>query len=466
MTICLAEELKAQKGIEHCLIVCGLNSLKTNWKSEIEKHSNLKCRILGERINKKGNVSYASVADRAKELEEPIEEFFIITNIESFGEEKIPIFNRDGSPKLNAKGKQMYKAVCPLVEAFNKSKNKIDMIAIDEVHKCKDPTAQRTSNFIKLDSEFKLAMTGTLLLNNPLDAYVALHWTGNDASTYTNFKSMYCEFGGFGGHEIIGYKNLNILKDEIENCSLRRTKETLKLEGKELPPRTFVNEYVDMDKAHKDFYEAIKAGVKEEADLIDLKANNLLALVTRLRQATACPQLLTSKGVMSSKVERAIDLVEEIISQGEKVVVFSTFKEPVEQLAKALAKYKPLVATGDTKDAEVEQIKAAFMTDKARKVLLGTWQKMGTGHTLTSACYMIFIDTPWTYSVYLQACDRIHRIGQTKPVTVYNLMCVNTIDERVQDILETKKALSEFVIDDKIESETDMEALRKIISDL
>ena len=106
------------------------------------------------------------------------------------------------------------------------------------------------------------------------------------------------------------------------------------------------------------------------------------------------------------------------------------------------------------------------MTDPKRQVLLGTWQKMGTGHTLTSACYMIFIDTPWTYSVYQQAADRIYRIGQTKPVTVYNLICVGTIDERVQDILETKKALAEFVIDDKIETESDREALLKIISDL
>ena len=66
--ICAAEELKKQKGIEHCLIICGINTLKQNWKREIEKFSHESCRIIGERINSKGKTTYAPIKDRAEEL--------------------------------------------------------------------------------------------------------------------------------------------------------------------------------------------------------------------------------------------------------------------------------------------------------------------------------------------------------------------------------------------------------------
>lgn len=148
--IYLAEELKRYKGIKHCLIICGINNLKFNWKKEIEKHSNSSCVILGQRINKKGKLVIGSVKDRVNHLLNTIDEFFIITNIETLREEAI-------------------------VKAFKKTKNKIDMIIVDEIHACKSPTSQQGKHLLKLDkAKFKVGMTGTLLLNNPLDTYMPL----------------------------------------------------------------------------------------------------------------------------------------------------------------------------------------------------------------------------------------------------------------------------------------------------
>ena len=89
-----------------------------------------------------------------------------------------------------------------------------------------------------------------------------------------------------------------------------------------------------------------------------------------------------------------------------------------------------------------------FQSDPNCKVFIGTWQKCGTGITLTSASYMIFLDTPYTDGVFQQACDRIYRIGTKDPVFIYNLICKNTVDERVLKIVNNKKYLSDYVVDD------------------
>lgn len=151
-------------------------------------------------------------------------------------------------------------------------------------------------------------------------------------------------------------------------------------------------EELEMSDEHKKFYEAIKNGVKEEADKIDLKASNLLALTTRLRQATACPETLTSQDILSTKVERCVELVEDLMSQNEKVVILSTFKQPVYKLQKLLSKYQPLICTGDQAEVEVSTNVDTFQNDPNSKIIIGTLAKLSTGLTLNSASYMIMLD--------------------------------------------------------------------------
>ena len=269
----LAEELKEQKGLEHCLIICGINALKGNWEAEIKKHSNLTCRIIGKKISKNGKVSYSSIKERALEIRNPLDAFFYIINVECLRSSEI-------------------------VQAIKNSKNKIDMITLDECQRCKSVHAAQASGLLQLiKSKHRIGLTGTLIQSKPLDAYVPLKWIGVEKATLTNFKSQYCIYGGFGGHQIVGYKNLKLLKEELDTCSLRRTKDII--EG--LPPKFVMDEVLEMNDDHRQFYENVKNGVKEQCDKIELNGDNVLALTVRLIQASTCPSLLTSTPIKAFK---------------------------------------------------------------------------------------------------------------------------------------------------------------------
>lgn len=433
----LAQELKERQGLQHCLIICGINTLKTNWKNEIEKHSTLTCRILGQRITKKGNLVVDGIQERLKQLKEPIEEFFVITNVETLRDDKI-------------------------VQAILKNKhNKFDMIVVDEVHKCKSNQSQQGKNLLKLNkAKYQVGATGTLLLNNPLDAYVPLKWIGAERANYSTFRYYYCNYGGPFGNMLVGFKNVHVLQDQIKKYSLRRTKDIL-----DLPPKNIIHEYVDMSEAQSIFYENVKAGIAQNVDKVKLSTANVLSMVTRLRQATACPSILTSESIPSAKMDRAEDLAEQILASGYKLVIFSTFKQTVYELAERLKQYKIVIATGDQKDFEIENAKKQFQEDPSTQVFIGTWQKCGTGITLTAASYLIFIDTPFTEAEFTQASDRIYRIGTKESVFIYNLVTRYTVDERVLELVTDKGAIADYVVDEKITPQG-LESLRKYIEEI
>ena len=399
-------------------------------------HSDETFRVIGENVNSKGTITYSTISERAREIREGVKEFFIITNIESLRSKEV-------------------------VDAIN-SRDDIGMIAVDEIHKIANKQSQQADGLLKLKAEYKIGATGTLITNSPLSSYTALKWLDIDKSNLTNFKREYCVFGGFGGHEIIGYKNLDILKNEIDEYSLRRTKEEVL---KDLPKKTVIDEYITLDDTHRTFYNKIKNAIKDEALKVDLNKNNILSLTTRLRQATVCPSILTEENSKSSKLERAVDLVNQIVDQGNKVVIFSTYKEPVYQLEEMLKEYRCLIGTGDMKDEDVSKNIDLFQTDDKYKIFIGTTSKCGTGITLNAASYMIMLDTPFTAAATAQAEDRIYRIGTVKPVFIYHLICENTIDERVAKIIAKKEAFSDYLVDDSV-NEASLKILKNYILDL
>ena len=434
--IYLAQELKLKEDIQHCLIICGINTLKHNWKNEIQNHSNLSCRILGQRNRKNGKEYIGGVKERLEDLKETIDEFFVITNIETLRNDDV-------------------------IKEIKKGKNRFDIIYADELHVMKSNSSQQGKNFLKLnDAKYMVGATGTLLVNSPVDSFVPLKWLGLEKSNKSTFEHFYCVFGGPFGNELIGYRNLTYLKDEIDNNSLRRTKDIL-----DLPSKNIIHEYIDMDDKQIQFYENIKRGVIEEADKIELKPNAVLSLFGRLRQATSCPSILTTQEIPSSKIDRACDLVNQICSNGDKVVIFSIYKETLNVLANKLKQYKPLICTGDIPDTVINSNIKNFQEDTEHMVMLATTWKMGTGITLTRASYEIFIDCTWTQAQNEQCEDRCHRIGSKNPVFIYYLWNNNTEDLHVKEIVENKSLVSDYIIDDNIPTIL-TDRLKSIIIDL
>lgn len=424
----LAGILKETEGLKHCLVICGKSSLKYNWVNDIHKHTELDSYVLGTRYYKRTGKPYVgSVAERVADLKKPIKEFFIITNIETL---------RDNN----------------IVKAIQALNHDIDMIVLDEAHVTKDPSSQQGKNLLKLTkAKRRIALTGTLIMNSPLDAYVPLKWTGNETATYTYFKNRYCVFDQFRRGQVLSYKNLDLLHQQLSTCMLRRTKE----DKLNLPPKMYTVDYVEMTDKQAILYENLKDQVRDEIDKVSLSSINPMAISMRFRQATAWTGILSSTVQESAKLNRLEDLLEEIVAQGDKALIFSVFKPTVDIIRERFKKYNPLVMTGDiTNDADIDEIRRKFQEEDENKILVGTWQKMGTGHTLTAANYVIFIDTPWTDADFQQCVDRAYRIGTTKTVHVITLVTKDTFDERVLEIVEGKKSISDYVVNASVSKES------------
>ena len=420
----IAVAKKLAKGYKHCLIICGVNGLKWNWYNEVLTHSNEKPYILGQRRRKNGNLviegsnaKLGDVLDLANN-----DSYFIITNVET-------LRNAD---------------ICAELAKACKN-NTINMIAADEVHKMKNPSSQQGKAFLKLQAETMIAMTGTPLMNTPLDLFIVLKWLRYEPNAFYKFKNHYCVMGGYGGYEVIGYKNLDELQERLNEIMLRRLKDDVL----DLPEKTYIDEYVDMTPKQSVVYNEVTSEIKANIDNIKM-ANNPLAELIRMRQATGYTGILSSTITESAKLDRMEELVEEAVENGRKVVIFSNWTQMTAPVAERLSKYNPAVITGEI-NADTRQLMIdKFQNNDKCKVIIGTSGAMGTGLTLTAGTVEIFLDHPWNRALYDQCVDRCHRIGQKQNITIYNLMCKNTIDERIWEIVNRKGAMSDAIIDGQI----------------
>lgn len=417
----IAVAKKLQKGYKHCLIVCGVNGLKWNWVDEIQTHSNEKSWILGMQPSGKigsNQAKYNDVVNLAGN-----DAYFIITNVESLRDEVI----------ANALAK-----ACKCGE--------IGIVAIDEIHKCKNPSSQQGKGILKLQSECRIAMTGTPLMNTPLDLYIILKWLGYEKHAFYAFKNHFCTMGGFGGYEIIGYRNLEELQEQLDEIMLRR----LKNDVLDLPEKTHINEYVEMTAKQEQIYREVTADIQANIDKISTSVNPLAELI-RMRQATGYTGILSSTIKESAKLDRMEELIEEAVQNGKKVVVFSNWTQMTDEIYKRLhPKYHPAIITGQTPDDVRQDEVKNFQYNDNYKVIIGTTGAMGTGLTLTAGTVEIFVDEPWNKALKDQAEDRCHRVGTTENVTIYTLLCKGTIDERINELVERKGAMADALVDGKI----------------
>lgn len=414
--------------MRHCLIVCGVNNLKWNWYKEVEIHTNEKAHILGSRVNRKGKTVIGSSAERLADLKQIHDEYFLITNIETLRDKSI---------------QSQIKKMC--------NDGIIGMTIIDEIHKCKNSQSKQGKAIHCCCSYYRLALTGTPLMNNPVDLYNVLKWLEVENHSLTYFKNLYCEMGGFGGYEIIGYKNLDQLENSLNKNMLRRRKE----EVLDLPPKIYTDELLDLDSSQDKLYRDVTNQIIEDIDRIMLLPNPLTELI-RLRQVTSNPNILTSKNITNVKYDRILDILE---STTDKVIIFSNWTKVINPLYIKLSSlgYNPALVTGESKDPILEMNK--FQSDNNCKVILGTTPALGTGYTLTAANTVIFIDEPWSKAIKDQAEDRCHRIGTKGTVNIITLICKDTIDERIHQIIKDKGELSDRIVDGKAVQPSDIKFL-------
>ena len=425
----IAVAKKLSEGYKHCLIICGVNGLKWNWRNEIATHSNETCHILGQRVKKNGQLTVKgnkekledvlALSDSQNSSNLTILDYFIVTNVETLRDEKI---------------------VAEIVKLTKTGV--INMIAFDECHKAKDHSSQQGKGILKLHSDTMIAMTGTPIMNKPLDLYTILKWLGYESHPYYSFKNHYCVMGGYGGYEIVGYKNLDELQERLNEIMLRR----LKSEVFDLPEKLYIDEYVEMTPKQAIIYKEVTSEIKANIDQIKMQ-NNPLAELIRMRQATGYTGILSSVVKESAKLDRMEELVEESIENGRQVVIFSNWTQMTDAVYERLHKKYPLsLVTGQTKD-DVRQTNIDEFQNGRSKVMIGTIGALGTGVNLYAASIVIFMDEPWTYANKAQAEDRCHRIGQTQNVTIYTIMCHDTIDTKVHEIVMKKKNIADTIVD-------------------
>lgn len=431
---------KQTDGLKHCLIICGINGNKYNWADEVKIHSREDSWILGTRFTKRPPIKMieGSTKDKMEDLNNIPHQFFWITNIETL---------RGGS----FKEKQGKRTVIrfPIAEKIQElcDRGIIGMIAFDEAHKAKNPDSQQGKALLSIDCKGpKIPMSGTFVLNNPLDLYLPLRWSGFETHSFYAYKQHYCKMGGFGGKEIVGYKNLDELRSMVSKVMLRRVKGDVL----DLPPKVHTIEWVDAYPEQKSLYKDVRDQVRDNIDKVKVHPDPLSEML-RLRQVTGYPGILSSTVTKSAKMDRMEELVEDEVSVGGKAIIFSNWSEMTNVIRHKLKEYNPAYITGEVGSVQRMEEKDRFQNDPNCKVMIGTIGALGTGFTLTAAQLVIFVDEPWNRGIKDQAEDRAHRIGTRGTVRVVTILTRDTVDEGVYNLVQKKGKMADLLVDGKVD---------------
>ena len=408
-SIDIAVARRQLNGITGVLIVCGVNSVRFNWESEIKIHSDETVQLVD-----------GSSKERVHKLRNSGEYFFNIINVESL------------------RNPAILSEIIDLIDH-----NKISMVIFDEVHKAKNGQCQQGRALVKLNTPFKLALTGTPITSRAEDLWNILHWLGVERNSFWQYRGRYCVMGGYGGHNVVAYRNLDELSLKLKRAMIRRKKD----EVFDLPPKLHSYEYVELTPKQRVHYNSIRQGILKRIDEIVALPNPLTEFI-RLRQCTSGLEVLEVDGKDNPKLDRLKELLEEvIIPNGKKLVVFSQWGKVTKILRRELKKYNPAYITGEVKDSKRQEEVKRFQNDSTCRVCIGTISAMGTGLTLTAGEYVVFMDRAWTSADNEQAEDRCHRIGTTGTVNVITMIAQGTVDERVENIIKQKKDLSDAVVE-------------------
>lgn len=426
--ISLARYKRQHNNLKHCLIVCGINSLKWNWVKEVSKFcKEEEAIVLGTRKNTKGKLVPMTVAETKQQIEGCPDEFFWVINIE-----KMRMSEEEKKTKTG-----IVHYLNKLIEA-----GELGMVVVDEIHKIKSMTSSQSKGLLAIDNRVsKIGMTGTLLVNNPYDLYCPMSFVGLINYNKWLFEQKFVIKDEWG--QVTGFHNMDELHNVLYKSSIRRTKALL-----DLPPKIYKQEWLEFESDDEvAVMEQLDGTRPFNLDKIE-EPFETVAVLTRMRQATVACELLTSKKVSSTKFNRLKDILEEAKYNGQKVLVFCPFTEALKLGMEYCKDYKPRLVCGGM-GTGVQQVVDAHEQEHGFSVLFAQEATLGVGFTLTNTEIVVFLSPPWSRASYDQCCDRCHRIGQKNTVQIIDLLIHGTYDEMIYKKLHGKGAMSDVLIDGK-----------------
>jgi hypothetical protein len=312
-------------------------------------------------------------------------------------------------------------------------------IILDEAQFIKNPNAQVTQSVKQLRAEQRLALTGTPLENRLLDLWSIVDFVQPGyLGSQTNFNEHYEPKGPDADWaQKVARRRLSA---KLRPLMLRRMKGQV---AKDLPDRIEERRDCDLGEAQRKLYlaelrrsrEQVLQAVNEKG--LARSKIHILAALTRLRQICCHPQLVGNDS-LSGKTETLFEVLEPLLAEGQKVLVFSQFVQML-KLLEAECRHRQFptyILTGESKQRQ--EIVSAFQADSNASVFLLSLRAAGTGLNLTTASYVVLYDPWWNPAVEAQAIDRSHRIGQTRTVNAYRLIAPGTVEEKIWELQQRK----------------------------
>ena len=339
-----------------------------------------------------------------------------------------------------------------------------DLLVCDESHRLKSPggnSSKLTARLAKFIPR-RVLLTGTIMPSGPLDVFA--QWRTLDPyafgdkrtdgsiklATFGSFKARYAQLGGWMGKEVIGFKNLDHMQEIMAiNSAVARKEDAL-----DLPPTTDVDIPVELSAKEKKAYADMRSDLQVRFESGQYAtSSSRLTMALRLRQITAGHLPDDSKVVQiigHSKADTAASLVNDTLLGEKRVVVFAFFTAELNMLAKALVYpgTEVMQVSGGTPDHERLRLRKRFGSDDpTRMIMVAQISTMSLAvNELVTANHCVFASLSQRRDDYIQARDRLNRIGQTRPVTFWHLIAPGTVDEVILKSHQEKTDLESAVL--------------------
>ena len=336
-------------------------------------------------------------------------------------------------------------------------------VILDESTKIKNPDAVLTRTFLDLASLFtrRVIMTGTPVSNRPHDIWSQIKFLddgaslGDDFGEFKRSVNLSNDLAGVESRQRALEIQLQRIFHSISGFAVRETKASAEISLPEKVVHSVVTEWEPRQlELYRQVRESLRAIIFQDGQLVADESDVVLKRLLRLVQVTSNPNLIdASYQVDPGKLETLFELVSSIVRDGEKCIVWTSFVENVEWLARILRRHNPQLVHGMLSTREQTDAIRTFLDESSAKVFIATPGSAKEGLTLTVANHVIFYDRLFSLDDYLQAQDRIHRISQDRVCHVHNLIMRDSIDEWVEALLHSKRVAAQLAQGD-IDRET------------